>query len=208
MKHTNKMEGMVSINTSTVKNPFCIKAAKTDTVCKICYARKLEAFYGHGNGYIGSYKDNGELLSKGLLSNEDVAAVIKKLSKFKMVRFHAFGELINVVHLYNYLKIVEAAPDKTFALWSKRVDLMRKLDSKLKPKNLITIYSTPRIDVIKPVIPKGFDKVFTVYSRKFAKDNDIDINCGAKKCFTCKRCYSFDGPTYINELIKKEKKSE
>lgn len=207
-KHTNKMEDMFSINTSTVKNEFCRKAGKTDTICKLCYARNLEKFYGHGNGFIQSYKNNGDLLSKGLLSDEDVQNVIKKLKKKDIIRFHAYGELINIVHLYNYIKIVNAAPDKIFALWSKRTDLIKKLTPDIKPKNLITIYSTPRIDVINPPIPTGFDKVFTVYSRKFAKGNDIDINCGGNNCFTCRRCYTVGEPKFINELIKREKKSE
>jgi len=206
-KHTNKMEDMMSLNTSTVKNPFCIKAGKTDTICKICYARNLEKFYGHGVGHIPSYVKNGKILSTKLLSNEELISIIRKFKDKDIIRFHAYGELINIVHLYNYLNIARKSPDKIFALWSKRVDLIKNIKD-IKPKNLITIYSTPRIDVMKPIIPDGFDKVFSVYSRNFAKENKIKINCGGKKCNICRSCYKINGTKYINELIKREKKSE
>lgn len=204
-KHTKKMEGMVSINTSTMKNPFCIKAAKTDTICKKCYAFQLEAFYSHGGKFIPSYKKNGDILSKRMLNEEQIGKVIKKLKKFNIVRFHAFGELLNLTHAYNYVNIAKAAPEKMFALWSKRADIIKHIKD-VKPENLITIYSTPRVDVLDPIKPIGFDKVFTVYSRKFVKENNIEINCGGRSCISCQSCYKLDGPENITELLKREKK--
>ena len=33
------------------------------------------------------------------------------------------------------------------------------------------------------------DKVFTVYDENTIKNQGIEINCGARSCFKCRRCY-------------------
>ena len=45
------------------------------------------------------------------------------------------------------------------------------------------------------------DKVFTVYDKEHAQD--VNINCGARSCAECQRCYhKSEGIEYINELLK------
>ncbi|MBR5087960.1 MAG: hypothetical protein IK093_00885, partial [Ruminiclostridium sp.] len=50
------------------------------------------------------------------------------------------------------------------------------------------------------------DHVFTVYTKKYAKENGIKINCGGKKCMECIlkkiNCYFRNTEFYINELKK------
>ena len=77
-----------------------------------------------------------------------------------------------------------------------------------KPENIRIIYSAPimnqAIDVQKtqrtfPCI----DAVFTVYDKKHVAENNVDINCGAKSCITCRNCY--DRPDFysdIKEMLK------
>ena len=54
------------------------------------------------------------------------------------------------------------------------------------------------------------DFVFTVYSASYALENNININCGAKHCLTCLKCYKGmnrnKSVIYINEILKEESK--
>lgn len=51
-------------------------------------------------------------------------------------------------------------------------------------------------------IGKYTDKVFTVYTKDFIKENMVDINCGGKHCLTCQLCYRNNGTFYIREKKK------
>ena len=45
-------------------------------------------------------------------------------------------------------------------------------------------------------------KVFTVYDKKYLKENkDVVINCGARSCITCQKCYT-SKEEVINEIQK------
>ena len=46
------------------------------------------------------------------------------------------------------------------------------------------------------------DHLFTVYDKDFIKNNNIEINCGAKSCLGCKKCYIDNNIFYINEQLK------
>lgn len=193
-KHSAKMQGMLSINTSTVMNPFCQKMKETDSICRKCYARSLEPFRSKGLGYSKLWFNNGVELSSSPLKR------IPKL-KVKVMRLHAFGELINRTHLNNFKMIAENNPDTLFTLWTKRKNLFKDF---IKPSNMILIYSEPKVNKVCKNVPENFDKIFAVFNKKFAKENNIDINC-EKKCITCMKCYSHNSIQIINELMKKEK---
>jgi len=198
--HRAKMEGMVSLNTSTECNPFCKEMQKnSEFVCSHCYAHQMERMYGKGLGYIAKYKANGEILSSRNLTESELGWLTVELGTRRIVRFHSFGELLNMIHLNNFVRIAVALPKTTFALWSKRIDLIKKL--KDKPKNLILIYSTPRLDDSTPYIPKGFDKVFSVYRKKVVEKNNIAVNCNSR-CIDCQKCYTLKGPKQIREQMK------
>ena len=36
------------------------------------------------------------------------------------------------------------------------------------------------------------DAVFTVYDKKTIETENIDINCGGRKCIECRKCYSLE----------------
>ena len=77
-----------------------------------------------------------------------------------------------------------------------------------KPENFKLVLSSQYINV-KADIPKEYaylvDAVFTVYTKEFAKLHNITINCGARACLSCLRCYK-DFETgkvkEVNELLK------
>ena len=46
-------------------------------------------------------------------------------------------------------------------------------------------------------------KIFTVYSKPFAKGNNVAINCGKNRCIDCRRCYTKNkNPIYVSEILK------
>ena len=94
-------------------------------------------------------------------------------------------------------------------MWTKNPGLIDKVikAGREKPKNLIIIYSSPYID--KPVNVDTYikcypfiDKVFTVYSKEYIRDHKIDINCGARSCLECGRCYSKRTGKEVREQLK------
>ena len=57
----------------------------------------------------------------------------------------------------------------TFSLWTKRKDIVYKvlkLDYTDKPKNLIFVYSNPKLDSVMTKVPRHFDKVFNNVTTK------------------------------------------
>ena len=67
-----------------------------------------------------------------------------------------------------------------------------------KPKNLILIFSNPKIDTIKSV-PKHFDKIFNNVTGDNFKERQ---NCTGQKCIECMQCYKHDGASVIVEKTK------
>jgi hypothetical protein len=195
-KMSGKMTGFSSLNTSTLANQFCqamIKAKKT--VCAPCYAARAEKRYKTAQI---AFEKNGEILSQSILD----PYVLPQINAVAF-RFSAYGELINMNHMVNLMNIAKKNHRTTFTLWTKRHDIVFKyLRDFEKPKNCIFIYSSSTLNKIAP-LRAGFDKVFTVYDKKYAQENNIDINCGSKKCIDCMTCYTPGNKTiFIKELKK------
>lgn len=185
-----KMIGISSINTPTSTNPFCKSMQKTSSICKSCYAQRGESYR---KGLVGAFSRNLFLTQRPLEEGE-IPAIDANI-----FRFHSYGEIHNAQHLENYMTIAATNPHTIFTLWTKRKGIVQRVLKKGgKPDNMILIYSSPVVD--KQVkLPKGFDKVFTVYSKDNAQDTAI--NCHGS-CNTCRLCYSHNDTTYINEIIK------
>lgn len=198
-KMTGKLSGMLGINTNPLTNPYCKAMAKDPkTICSMCYSQKM--LKGVRKNCIPKFNRVGDIMSKKVIPFNDIPVI-----KDKVARFSAHGELINMNHLINCVNIAKANPHTTWGLWTKRVDFIKAL-TKMKiglPDNVVLIYSNPKMDTVIQV-PKGFDKVFSVYSKAYAKEHDIKINCGAKRCLSCKLCYSKITTNVINELEKSE----
>ena len=182
-KSKNKMDGFTSINVSVKKNPFCQTMQQKDgIICKHCYAKRVFP------SMEARYSENTDLF----LSEDFKPEFIDR----KIIRLHSFGELYNELHFKNIIKLVEFNPDTVFTLWTKRKDIVAKAMTK-KPDNLILIYSSPVLNH-RAELPKGFDKVFTVYD----PSQKVEINC-QKSCKDCMKCYTkTDKTVYINEELK------
>jgi len=192
-KMSGKLFGIPSINTNPLSNPFCIKMRKTDTICKKCYS--IAMLNRFRTSCILPFQHNSEILAASIIKWNELP-----IFKEKIVRFNSHGELLNKINYLNYVRIAQRNPGTRFALWSKRKDIIKK--EMIHIDNLILVYSELKINKINLKIPRGFDKIFAVYDEKFAKENNIKINCGGKKCMRCMLCYRNNGPKFIRELIK------
>lgn len=197
-KMSGKLEGIPAINTNTLSNDFCIdqNKRKNNSICTYCYSvTMLQTFR---KSCVKSFQHNSDLLSSKVIHPDGLPII-----NSAFFRFSGHGELINNNHFINLINICVKNPSVNFALWTKRVTIIRDvLKMHKKPKNLILIYSNPKIDHILKKIPKNFDKVF----------NNVTsgaVNCSPKRsaCLSCLKCYKFSKSEKNNIIIEQVKKA-
>ena len=189
---SGKMQGIQSINTSTINNDFCSKMRTTDSVCSKCYAARYESFR---KPLHEALVRNSKVLSESILPTHELP-----FFNSNIVRFDGFGELINDRHLKNLSNIARKNEHAIFTLWTKQQKLVRDTFKNFeKPSNLILIYSSLLINQ-EAKKPLYFDKVFTVYDKKTAEN--VEINCGSKSCLNCRICYSQNDIEFVREILK------
>lgn len=205
--HSGKMAGMISLSTGCTNNTRCMERAADDSennICSHCFSFSQMARYSN---MVPCYEKNTEILTSRFLQDDEIPEI-----KHCYFRFESFGDLNNIIQVANYFKIASAPYNAkvTFALWTKNPDIIENAMKTLgikKPKNLVIIVSSHfinnayEITELKKVFP-FVDKVFTVYSEEYAKENGIKINCGARSCLQCGACYSKRTSKVINELLK------
>ena len=198
-KMSGKMQGFYSINTNPLDNPFCTKMSRTpNSICSKCYSRRMLTTIRKSCN--PSWSRNGRILSKEVLTDKYIPD-LSGLACEGAFGFSSHGELMNDKHLINLLLIAENNPDITFGLWTKRIGMVQRYIDDVPP-NVILIASTTLVDMIEPVVPEHFDRIFSVYTKPFAKRHGININCDGK-CAECMLCYTpNNGITHINELVK------
>lgn len=200
--HTGKMEGMVSFSTTSAKNSFCKVMKKTPgCVCEHCYTEK-----GFLKTVVNSKKliGNYELVTTQTVDWQEIQG-INALENTKYIRLEAFGELENEQQLKNYLNLANLFKKNNFTLWTKRIDLVKKVFATTKkPKNFQLIISSRKVNQPEDVseIKHIVDKIFTVYTKQEVASKNVTINCGSKACLTCKLCYTKNKVFEINELLK------
>ena len=194
-KHTGKMEGMQSISTSCKTNPYCAEHAKVKgSVCEKCYAQRQMKMYKQMSP---CYERNAEILTKSILEDDELPVI-----NAAYFRFESFGDLINVNQVVNYFNICKKNPDVHFALWTKNPMLIKPVADQ-KPDNLQIILSSLFLNEKADISKMPFiDKVFTVYDKETIEKDNIDINCGARSCLKCHKCYVKNDIININEKLK------
>ena len=199
--HSGKMEGIRSIGTSCVDNPHCIKRrADNCSVCSKCYA---ETYMKMRKSLKEHLSDNAKILANTLLEGRELP-----VTNDLIYRFESFGDLYNETHLKNYVAITNRNPYTTFGLWTKNIWLLDEVfnEEKIaKPKNISIVVSSPLLNKPLELDREKYwmvDHVFTVYDKKFIAANDIEINCGARNCLGCTKCYLDSDTFYINEQLK------
>ena len=195
---TGKLDGLRAISTNTRTNDYCIKqnqSADPDNICTKCYSHVMLSSYR--KNMQPALQRNSDALSQRMLAEQELPRILDAY-----FRFDAHGELINETHLANLCAISAHNPRTSFALWTKRNDLVSKFfRSRAKPANLILIYSNPKISHIMHRPPKHFDRTFNnVLEHEFVDRQ----NCTGQKCADCLLCYTpGNGVTTIVEKVKK-----
>jgi hypothetical protein len=192
---SGKLATLKSISTNTLTNKFCLKThlAKMQSICTFCYSHSMLA--GFRKNAAPALQRNSDLLSSRILKDDEIPTITDKV-----FRYSAHGELINAIHMHNLVLIVEANPNTTFSLWTKRKDIVNKyFDRAIKPSNMIIIYSNPKISNVMHTVPKGFDKTFNNVLEHELVDEQ---NCTGQQCKDCLLCYNHMTTNVIVEKVK------
>lgn len=128
--HNAKMAGMISLSTSPLLNSHCqaMRAAaaaaaaagkKNIPICGSCYACRMCQMF---QGLREKLAENSALLSSSVLPVDALP-----LLNCQVFRLESFGDVINHNHLENLLNLVKKNKSTRFALWSKHIDLVKKI---------------------------------------------------------------------------------
>ena len=176
-----KMEGIPTITTSMMCNPICAKrAADKASVCAHCYAQRGLKTYPAARK---RYEENTDILSSHDLETWEIPVLNSRIA-----RFESHGDLVNVTHAKNYIRIAKANPWCSIAIWTKNASFLDKAIKELgKPDNLICVYSSDHLNRVSDDYRNynWVDKVFTVYDKHFKSIqeflNDIDRRMYSQK---------------------------
>ena len=225
-KHTGKMAGMYSVSTSCKCNKHCIERIKKAyetlgidpgnkaavkkylknnplseiiSICLLCFSDAQQ-------DYMASMQKplihNHEILKNGIIHN-DWIPVINALY-FRIESFGDFDNLNQVINVYN---ICRKNPLVQFTGWTKNLVYFYNADKAgiNKPANFKLVFSSQFINKVA-MVPESckhlVNLVFTVYTKEYSEKYGIKINCGARSCITCLKCYTGENIHYINELLK------
>lgn len=185
INHSGKMSGIISLSTSVLCNPICQQRRQEgNSICAHCFAATNMAYR---TSMKPVYEKNFRILNGSILDDSVIPVIPSRYG-----RGESFGDYASANSVINFWKLARKNPDSLFAMWSKNLKFFAEAIEAgyKKPKNVQIVYSSPFINKTAVVPEKyaGFvDKVFTVYDREEAKK--VDINCGARSCLACGRCY-------------------
>lgn len=196
---SGKMSGVPSISTAVSCNPICkARAQDPESICSKCFAMNTVARYSALREHL---IDNFNLLTGSVLDLD----ALPIFGNVKAVRLESFGDLANTTQAINYINIAKVNPGVVFTIWTKNPAFLdRAIKECGKPANMICILSSEKINVIRDASAYSWiDHVFTVYSPDYIDANGVEINCGARSCITCMKCYTIgNGVFQISEKLK------
>ena len=212
---TGKLDGFYAISTSVMMNEICQERAKLEgCICKECYAA---ACLNRFSNLCMALEINHLILNNFLICTEAWATLMIPSTNGK-ARIEAHGDTASSTCAINYIRIIKTHSFLEFGVWTKNLNHYRVAFNKEgKPANCRFIYSSMEINVPAEVptdMVEYVDHVFTVYTKEYAIEHHIRINCGQydenldlidQKCRACRRCYTAATEFYINELLKKKK---
>lgn len=202
--HTGKMHGITSCSTCAACNARCkarYEGGAENCICTKCFAFSQMEYQKSTRL---KYARNTEVLTKIRLNWEWVPEEVSN----NIFRFESFGDLNNPLQFENYCSIAASRPAVMHTLWTKNPDIIEKAIETGTgiPANMIIIYSSPIINDVRANMLERYwfiNKIFTVWtSEEAAKKAGCKINCGARDCNICRRCYRFESETFIHELLK------
>ena len=145
-------------------------------------------------------KENFELLTSRILEKSELPI----FGNVRFVRIESFGDVANETQAVNYANIALNNPGVIFGWWTKNVKIVAAAFDSIggKPSNVILIESSEKVNVEKAPSSEYVDKVFTVYDKKYIRENGVEINCGARSCVACQRCYTKGTACKVHEVLK------
>lgn len=198
IKHNGKMKGMQSLSTSSLCNKYCQAYSKDpEKVCYKCYAQTQMKCYTNMQK---CFENNTKILTSTII-NKDYLPYINTV----VFRLEAFGDVNNETQVINYFNLCKKNKHVKFALWTKNPGIIDRTikHGNTKPKNLQIVLSSHYLNVQADVNKWDFvDKVFTVYTKDYIKENNINTNCKAESCLACQKCYHKSNEVYINEELR------
>lgn len=203
---SGKMSGIPSISTSCLVNPICIKRMQDgESVCCHCFAAATMQRYSSAGQHA---ENNFYLLNREVLPLE----YLPRFRNVAIVRIESFGDVASVTQAINYINICKVNPFITFAAWTKNAAIWNKAIAQAgKPENLSLVYSSFKLNEQAAAAEyftadgvNHFDHVFTVYDKATCDFyGDHFVNCGARDCATCRRCYRKDPAEFtVREQLK------
>lgn len=208
---TGKMEGMISVSTSVLSNPNCCKNHKIKgSICEHCYSHNMAKMYA---ALDAKNQRNTEILTSGIIPWDELPVIDS--GKYPICRLEAFGDLHNAIQLENYMNLVKKNPDSKWTLYTKMYRLtLDYFATHDVPANFTLMISSLFVNKRISLDPwkrlhkfgSGQLKVFTVWDKDYIKahTDELDLNCGARSCFRCRRCYNQCETEEINEILKSD----
>lgn len=198
---TGKMTGMPAITTSMLCNEHCQKLSNIiGTVCEKCYTIK---YLKSRPAVEKCYAENTELLTSSVIPIKQLPFI-----NAAMCRLETFGDIVNATHLQNYVNLIKKNNHCMFSLFTKNYTVVFDyFKAHKQPRNLSIVISSLLLNEPFELgnIPEYLTnvKIFTVYSKPFAKGNNVTINCGKNRCVDCRRCYTKNkNPIFVSEILK------
>lgn len=175
-----------ALKKALVENPL----RQDISICGFCFS---DAQQDYQTSMQDPLAKNFEILNNGIIHSDWIPAI-----NTLYFRFESFGDFASVNAVINCYNFCRKNPLVNFAAWTKNPYFFRK-ERKIngvnsKPENLILILSSPLINKKTKVSDNEifalFNRVFTVYTPEYALAHGIEINCGARSCLNCLRCYT------------------
>ena len=195
-----KMDRIQSISTSALLHEGCaLRANCSNTICSKCYARRE---LNRKKKLREKMEYNTLFYTKYELTSRCIPFINSNL-----FRFESFGEIQNELQVKNYYSIARKNQHCFFVLWTKETKTIQAAREKYnlkKPGNLRIIASEYLINPQEEQKKKYtfIDKIFSVYTKEFATEHEIKINCSGK-CIDCMKCYDKNNKEkYIREDLK------
>ena len=199
-----KLHDILSLSTSPLSNPLCVgRHSIRGAICEKCYSFTYNKMRKPLREKL--YK-NTEILTTAIIPLE----LIPRLNVLYF-RIESFGDLQNETQAINYLNLIIANPKTNFGWWTKNPGFIKKAMKTLglvnKPQNVQIVFSSCLInhEIKLETVQRAFpfvDKVFTVYDKHYIAENGTVINCGARDCINCLKCYENNGVAQIAEKLK------
>lgn len=198
IKHNGKMKGMQSLSTSSLCNKYCQAYSKDPRkVCYKCYAQTQMRCYTNMQK---CFERNTKILTESIINKEHLPYI-----NTAVYRLEAFGDVSNEIQVVNYFNLCKKNKHVKFALWTKNPGVIDRTikNGNAKPKNLQIVLSSHYLNVQANINRWDFvDKIFTVYTKDYIAEHNINTNCKGESCLACQKCYHKSNEIYINEELR------